>query len=179
MDLLNTEKALKEYVDLVIKEARKNLAKRNASGKLSKSLKNTGVDLTSKGITGGIEMEYYGEFVDKGVSGVEKKYDTPYSYRSKGGKFGLKGMPPTKKLDKWAIRRKIAPRDKKGRFLPRQSVLFLIARGIFKNGMKPTLFLTKPFEKMRKDLPVKMRTAFIEDAKGKLKEVLKTIEFDQ
>jgi hypothetical protein len=33
------------------------------------------------------------------------------------------------------------------------------------------LFLTKPFEKMRKDLPVKLVTAFREDAKVELKTV--------
>jgi hypothetical protein len=165
MDLLNTEKALEEYIDIVIASARKNLATqgKNASGSLSKSLKNTGVKFTNNGIEGGIEMNRYGEFIDKGVSGIKKKYSTPYSYKSK--------MPPPSKLDKWVVRRGIAPRDKEGKFLPRKSVLFLIARGIYRNGLKPSLFLTKPFEKMRKDLPVKLVTAFREDAKVELKTV--------
>mgnify|MGYP006234640083 FL=1 len=165
MDLLNTEKALKEYIDIVIASARKNLATqgKNASGSLSKSLKNTGVKFTNNGIEGGVEMNRYGEFIDKGVSGIKKKYSTPYSYKSK--------MPPPSKLDKWVVRRGIAPRDKAGKFLPRKSVLFLIARGIYRNGIKPSLFLTKPFEKMRKDLPVKLVTAFREDAKVELKTV--------
>jgi hypothetical protein len=130
---------------------------------LSKSLKNTGVKFTNNGIEGGVEMNRYGEFIDKGVSGIKKKYNTPYSYKSK--------MPPPSKLDKWVVRRGIAPRDKEGKFLPRKSVLFLIARGIYRNGIKPSLFLTKPFEKMRKDLPVKLVTAFREDAKVELKTV--------
>jgi hypothetical protein len=165
MDLLNTEKALKEYIDIVIASARKNLATqgKNASGSLSKSLKNTGVKFTNNGIESGVEMNRYGEFIDKGVSGIKKKYNTPYSYKSK--------MPPPSKLDKWVVRRGIAPRDKEGKFLPRKSVLFLIARGIYRNGIKPSLFLTKPFEKMRKDLPVKLVTAFREDAKVELKTV--------
>ena len=165
MDLLNTEKALNEYIDIVIKSARKNLKDKNinASGSLSKSLKNTGVKFTNNGIEGGIEMNRYGEFIDKGVSGIKKKYATPYSYKKK--------MPPPSKLDKWVVRRGIAPRDDKGKFLPRKSVLFLIARGIYRNGIKPSLFLTKPFEKMRKELPVKLVTAFREDAKVELKTV--------
>ncbi len=165
MDLLNTEKALSEYIDIVIASARKNLATqdKNASGSLSKSLKNTGVKFTNNGIEGGVEMNRYGEFIDKGVSGIKKRYATPYSYKSK--------MPPPSKLDKWVVRRGIAPRDKSGKFLPRKSVLFLIARGIYRNGIKPSLFLTKPFEKMRKDLPVKLVTAFREDAKVELKTV--------
>jgi hypothetical protein len=80
-------------------------------------------------------------------------------------------MPPPSKLDKWVVKRKIAPRDDKGKFLPRKSVLFAIAMGIYQNGIKPTLFMTKPFEKMRKDLPVKLITAFREDAKVELKTV--------
>ena len=165
MDLLNTEKALEEYIDIVIASARKNLKTqgKNASGSLSKSLKNTGVKFTDNGIEGGIEMNQYGEFIDKGVSGIKKKYATPYSYKKK--------MPPPSMLDKWTVRRGIAPRDEKGKFLPRKSVLFLIARGIYRNGIKPSLFLTKPFEKMRKDLPVKLVTAFREDAKVELKTV--------
>ena len=173
MDLLNTEEALRKYIDIVVAEAKSNLAKqdKNASGSLSKSIKATPVTFGSNGLEAGIEMNYYGQFIDKGVSGIKKKYATPYSYKSKGGKFGLKGMPPTKALDKWTVRRGIAPRDDKGKFLPRKSVLFLIARGIFKNGIKPSLFLTKPLDKTRKDLPAKLIDAFNEDAKAELKTV--------
>ena len=103
-------------------------------------------------------MEEYGNYQDKGVSGVEKKYNTPYSYKRKGS--DLKGMPPPSKLDKWTIRRGIAPRDKEGKFLSRKSLTFLIARSIFKNGIKPTLFFTKPFEKEFKKLPDTVLTAY-------------------
>lgn len=173
MDLLNTEEALRQYIDIVIAEAKGNLAKqgKNASGSLSDSIKSTGVSFTDNGIEAGIEMNSYGLFIDKGVSGIKKKYATPYSYKSKGGKYGLKGMPPYKALDKWSVRRGIAPRDEKGKFLPRRQVLFLIARGIFNNGLKPSLFLTKPFDKMRNELPVKLVEAFREDAKAELKTV--------
>ena len=165
MDLLNTEEALRKYVDLIILEAKGNLAKqgKNASGSLSDSIKPLPVTFGEGGLEAGIQMNSYGEFIDKGVSGIKKKYNTPYSYKKK--------MPPPRSLDKWVVRRNIAPRDDKGRFLPRKSVLFLIARGIFRNGLKPSLFLTKPFEKMRKDLPVKLIEAFREDAKVELKTV--------
>jgi hypothetical protein len=92
-----------------------------------------------------IEMEEYGHFQDKGVSGKKVKYNTPYSYKSK--------MPPPSKLDKWIVRKGIAPRDKKGNFISRKSLQFLIARSIFNNGIKPSLFLTKPFEAAFKTLP--------------------------
>ncbi len=168
MDLLNTEEALRQYVNIIIQEAKGNLAKqgKNASGSLSDSIKPLPVEYKEGGLEAGITMNSYGEFIDKGVSGIKKKYNTPYSYKKK--------MPPPRSLDKWVVRRNIAPRDDKGRFLPRKSVLFLIARGIFRNGLKPSLFLTKPFAKMRKELPVKLITAFREDAKVELKTV-----FDQ
>jgi hypothetical protein len=97
-------------------------------------------------------MEYYGNFIDKGVSGKEKKYNTPYSYKSK--------MPPPSALDKWIVRKGIAPRDAKGRFITRKSLQFLIARGIYKNGIAPSLFLTKPFEAAMRRLPQDVVTAY-------------------
>ena len=97
-------------------------------------------------------MEAHGVFQDKGVSGKEKKYNTPYSYKSK--------MPPTKALDKWVVRRGIAPRDAKGRLISRQSLKFAIAKGIFKNGIKPSLFFTKPFEAAYDRLPDELVEAY-------------------
>lgn len=162
MDLFNTKKALKVWTDIVIDRAKRELIRKdkNASGKLMESLK-SGEPIYKDGVLStDIQMENYGVFVDKGVSGIKKKYNTPYSYKSK--------MPPTKKLDKWSVRRGIAPRDAKGKFIPRKSVLFAIARGIYMNGMKPTLFLTTPFNRMKKELPVSLTTAFTEDAKAVL-----------
>lgn len=160
MDLLNTKKALKVWTDIVIDRAKRNLIRqdKNAGGRLLESLK-SGEPIYKDGVLStDIQMANYGVFVDKGVSGIKKKYNTPYKYTDK--------MPPTKSLDKWTIRRGIAPRDEKGKFLPRKSVLFAIARGIYYNGMKPTLFLTTPFKRMQKELPVTLATAFTEDAKA-------------
>jgi len=91
------------------------------------------------------EMEDYGFFQDQGVSGTKKKYDTPYSYKSK--------MPPPSKLDKRIVRKGIAPRKQGGQFISRKSLQFLIARSIYTNGIKPSLFFTKPFEAAFKKLP--------------------------
>ena len=105
-------------------------------------------------------MEDYGKFQDKGVSGIEQKYNTPYSYKSKGGKRGLKGMPPPKAFDKWNIKRGLAPRDDKGKFLSRKQTNFLVALKIFKKGIKPSLFFTKPFEKAFERLPDELVEAY-------------------
>ena len=140
------QKALDAFRDYVIKQARSKLTRmgKNSSKRLYESI--TGeVKAMPNSISMEFSMEEYGFYQDKGVSGKEKKYDTPFSYKSK--------MPPPKKLDRWIVRKGIAPRDEKGKFINRKSLQFLIARGIYKNGIKPSLFFTKPFEAAYKKLP--------------------------
>lgn len=140
------QKALDAFRDYVIKQARSKLTRmgKNSSKKLYNSI--TGdVKAMPNSISMEFSMEEYGFYQDQGVSGKEKKYDTPFSYKSK--------MPPPKKLDRWIVRKGIAPRDEKGKFINRKSLQFLIARGIYKNGIKPSLFFTKPFEAAYKKLP--------------------------
>jgi len=59
----------------------------------------------------------------------------------------------TKSLDKWIIRKGLAPRDKDGKFMSRKTLKFLMARSIYMSGIKPSLFFTKPFEAAFKRLP--------------------------
>ncbi|QDP50504.1 MAG: hypothetical protein Unbinned92contig1002_1 [Prokaryotic dsDNA virus sp.] len=143
------KEGLQNFAKAVVNAARFNLANdnKNVTKKLSDSI-NYDV-LTPKEGLFVIEfvMNTYGLFVDKGVSGTKRRVNSPYSFKSKGGKQGLKGMPPPSKFDQWTVRRGIAPRDKKGRFLPRKSVDFAIARSVFERGIKPSLFFTKPFNK--------------------------------
>ena len=90
----------------------------------------------------------YGKFIDKGVSGTKKKRSfvdykgqkktSPFSY----GKTRDGGL--TKGLDKWIVRRGIAPRDAKGRFISRKSLKFLIARKIYLYGKQGISFFQKP-----------------------------------
>lgn len=146
-------KELEKFQKYVISQARANLTrlKKNSSKNLYDSLKGQ-VTYKRGDYTVEIEMEYYGNFIDKGVSGKEKKYNTPYSYKSK--------MPPPSALDQWIVKKGIAPRDAKGRFITRKSLQFLIARGIYKNGIAPSLFLTKPFEAAMRKLPQDVVTAY-------------------
>jgi hypothetical protein len=61
-------------------------------------------------------------------------------------------MPPPKAFDKWIVRKGIAPRDK-GKFKSRKGLQFAIARSIYKKGIKPSMFFTKPFTAAFKRLP--------------------------
>jgi len=150
--LNNVQAFLDDFKDYVIQQAKSNLTrmKKNSSKTLYNSLKGY-VKESKNSIQISFEMEDYGFFQDQGVSGVKKKYDTPYSYKQKGS--GLKGMPPPSKLDKWIVRKGIAPRKAGGQFISRKSLQFLIARSIYMNGIKPSLFFTKPFEAAFKKLP--------------------------
>ena len=148
-----TQKQLDDFRKYVIQQARTNLTKtkKNSSKKLYNSI--NGVSkVNPNSISLYFEMFDYGVFQDKGVSGVKKKYNTPYTYKTK--------MPPTKALDKWIVRKGIAPRDENGKLMNRQSLKFAIARNIFINGIKPSLFFTKPFEKAYKQLPDELIKAY-------------------
>lgn len=149
MKYISFKQSIETFAEYVIKQARVNLAKKdNQDGKLSTSLTSK-VDTLPGAYIVRFYMENYGIFQDKGVRGVESYYAdkvtaaSPFSYKSKGGKFGLKGMPPPKAFDKWTVRKGLAPRDKKGRFLKRKTLDFLIARSIFKKGIRATSFFSE------------------------------------
>lgn len=145
MEKTEVQKELERFRDYVVSQSRRNLTrlKKNSSKSLYNSIKGN-VKAMPNSISVEFTMEDYGIFQDAGVSGTKKKYNTPYSYKSK--------MPPVKAFDKWLVRKGIAPR-KNGKFASRKSLAFLIARSVFRNGIKPSLFFTRPFEMAYKRLP--------------------------
>lgn len=158
-------KALQQFRDLVVAEAKANLQRlgKDTSGKLSNSIKGEVKEMpNSIGVY--FEMEPYGNFQDKGVSGTQRKFDTPYSYKSK--------MPPPSAFDKWIVKKGIAPRSASGKFQSRKGLQFAIARTIFKQGIKPSLFFTKPFEAAYKTLPDTLIDKYGLDAEQLLNEIL-------
>lgn len=163
----NIKIALEAFRNRVIREARLNLKKQNkvSSGELYNSIKGSEVKVTPRSLQFNIKMADYGTFIDKGVSGIKKKYATKYSYRDK--------MPPPSALDNWIVRKGISPRDEKGRFIPRRSLQFLIARSIYLNGIKPSLFFTTPFKKYAKALPDVIEKAFALDTEELLEYINK------
>ena len=150
--MLETEKELEKFVKYVVQQSRSNLSnlKKNSSKKLYNSIKGESkLFKNSFGVY--FSMEDYGHFQDKGVNGLVKNQGSEYSFR--------KGYPSRQmlaNLDKWIIRKGIAPRNKEGKFVSRQSLKFAIAKKIFRNGIKPSLFFTKPFEKAFSRLPIEL-----------------------
>ena len=153
----NLKRELSKFGRAVVQQSRSRLTKgkKNASRDLYESLKyDLAVGANSFSLS--FSMEDYGKFVDKGVSGKEKKYSTPYSYKNK--------KPPTKPFEKWARTRGIKGRDKKtGRFITRKSLAFAIREHVYKKGIKPTLFFTKSFEQAFDKLPEEIVNAYALD----------------
>lgn len=71
-----------------------------------------------------IQANDYLSYIDKGVSGTERKFNTPFSYTTK--------MPPLSALSKWASLKGIS-----------QDRVYGIQRSIFKFGIKPTNVIEK------------------------------------
>jgi len=146
LDNDNAKRFLTDFKNYVVKESKSNLTrlKKSSSKKLYNSINGT-VKVSKNSMSVDFSMEEYGLFQDKGVSGKKNKYNTPYNYTTK--------MPPPKALDKWIVRKGIAPRNEKGQLVTRKSLQYVIARGIYFNGIKPSLFFTKPFDKAFKRMP--------------------------
>lgn len=154
MQLKEVKEELNKFGKYVVQQARTRLtkSKKNVSKKLYNSLSYT-INETDTSTSIIFEMEDYGKFQDEGVSGTKKKYKTPYSYTSK--------MPPAKAFSQWVVRKGLkGVRDEKGKFIKRKSMQYLIARSVFKYGIKPSMFFTKPFDRAFDRLPPELQEKF-------------------
>jgi hypothetical protein len=153
-DTKQTYKYLNEFAKYVIQQSRSNLTKCNKN--VNKNLYNSldkEIEVSANSFRLTFLMENYGEFQDKGVSGTKKKYNTPFSYSSK--------RPPLKPIEDWVTKRRFQFRNREsGKFMSFKSTAYLIAGGILKNGIKPSLFFTKPFEKAFERLPDELVEAY-------------------
>ena len=145
MKFKNLERYLNSFGKQIVKQAVANLSAADKKGALANSI-DFFVIKKGKSLTIRFKMAKYGQFVDKGVSGTDKKRSykdfkgktikSPYKYTTK--------QPPSRVLDKWIVKKGIAPRDAKGRFMSRKSISFLIARSIKKKGIQGISFFQKP-----------------------------------
>jgi len=150
-----TQDSLNKFAKYVIQQSRSNLSKqkKNVSSDLYGSL---GYDLNVSPNSFSLEfyMLPYGEFIDKGVSGTKKRYNTIYEYTNK--------KPPMEPLMQWAKSRNIRLRDEKGKFKKGnyRTIGFILQKSIYEKGIKPSLFFTKPFEKAFDNLPTELIEKF-------------------
>ena len=160
----NLERYLNSFAKQVVKESKAILQRQKGKTALASSIKTT-VTTDPNGYSVKFFMADYGTFVDKGVSGNKTKRSftnykgqnesSPYRYTNK--------QPPSGILDKWSVRKGIAPRDEKGRFIKRKSLIFLIARSIKSKGIQGISFFQKPLGINYKDLQKNLLKEFKED----------------
>lgn len=153
-DAEKTYKYLNDFAKYVIQQSRSNLSKgnKNVDKKLYNSLDKQ-IEVGANSFRLAFLMENYGEFQDKGVSGTQRKYNTPFSYKSK--------RPPLKPIQDWVTKRRFQFRNREtGKFMSFKSTAYLVAGGILKNGIKPSLFFTKPFKKAFERLPDELVEAY-------------------
>ena len=156
-----TKEVLDRFADYVIQQSRSNLTKGkiNASKDLYNSFKKNLV-VSPNSIQMSIEAEGYWKFIDKGVRGAGGVRRTTSKFNSKNNKgklwkikakdsiykFGKSGGISPKHFREWAKRKGISE--------------FAVAKAVYHQGIKPTKFLTTPFERAFKALPDEVVEAY-------------------
>ena len=170
MNLPSLERYLKSFGKQVVKQAKGNLSKAGKKGALSNSID---FFVIKKGgsITVRFKMNSYGAYVDKGVSGTDKKRSyKDYKGKSKSSPFKYKTkQPPSSIIEKWIKRKGLKGRDKKGRFITHKSLSFLIARSIKSKGIQGISFFQKPLMLGMKQFNKNFSKAIKEDILNNIK----------
>ena len=178
MDTENIERYLNSFGKQIVNRSKGNLQKAKGGGTaLENSIRfDVQIDANNE-FTVNFYMSDYGTYVDKGVSGnkqiqqfknyLGKVIKSPYKYTTK--------QPPSGVLDKWTVRKGIAPRDEKGRFIKRKSLVYLISRKIKRDGIKGISFFQKPLGLGIKQFGTELLKNVREDVEGALENINKTI----
>jgi hypothetical protein len=159
------EIALEKFRDYVISQAKANLTRmhKKPSGKLYNSIKGDVKEMPNS-IRLGFSMEEYGFFQDKGVRGVGGVRATTSKFqrtnnkgkiwkqKGKGSPFSFKAnnKPSVRHFREWANSKGLNP--------------FAVREAVWRQGIAPSLFFTKPFEKAFSNLPDELIDAFGLDA---------------
>jgi hypothetical protein len=161
MEKTETQKALERFRNHVVSVSKRNLTQgnKNVSKKLYNSIRGD-VKAMPNSFSLQFYMEDYGAFQDLGVKGKNSSSKAPNSPFKFGSGTGQQGGL-RKGIFDWVKKRRFQFKDRKsGRFLSYESTAFLITRGIYNKGMKPSMFFTKPFEAAYKNLPNELVQSF-------------------
>ena len=165
MEKQEVQKALERFRNHVVSVSKRNLTNgnRNVSKKLYNSIKGD-VKAMPNSFSLQFYMEDYGAYQDLGVQGknsISKAPNSPFRFGKGTGKKG--GL--TEGIKEWVRKRRFQFKDKKtGKFLSYESTAFLITRGIYNKGIRPSMFFTKPFEAAYRNLPDELVQSFALDA---------------
>jgi hypothetical protein len=165
MEKQEVQKALERFRNHVVSVSKRNLTngRKNVSKKLYNSIRGD-VKAMPNSLSLQFYMEDYGAYQDLGVKGKSSSSKAPNSPFKFGSGTGQKGGL-TKGIKEWVKKRRFQFKDKKtGKFLSYESTAFLITRGIYNKGIRPSMFFTKPFEAAYKNLPDELVESFALDA---------------
>ena len=165
--LVNTKKLMDAFAKKVIKQSIRNLEKQDKidSGKLAKSLNYNLEVYPSGALELNFQMPDYGLYQDKGVKGSQsgrKAYKSPYKFKGKNIKQGV--------VESWIKRKGIQGRDKKGRFITRKSLAFVIGRSIALYGIPATRFFSNAFRQHYRRLPEQFAKVYASDVEKFLRQ---------
>ena len=177
-------KAYSAFGKYVVKQGRTNLSKKtkspnNYTGALYKSLKYSKPTESNGKVIMKITFDNYGMFQDAGVYGSDPSLVKDGKQKGKStntifGKYSYKSkMPPMNPLMDWAKFNKIRFRDKSsGKFKKGDytAIGYWLQKRIFAQGIKPTLWFTKPFRAAFNRLPQELAEAFAADLALNLKQ---------
>ena len=181
--LKNVQEELNRFAKYVITQSRANLtrSKKSSSKRLYNSL-DSELNVSPNSFSLSFLMEEYGAFQDKGVKGKDPSKVSPNAkikgqqapnspYRFGSGSSSGKWDEFVGGIEKWAKRRNVRFRDKKGRFKKGnyKSLSYVIASNIYNRGVKPSLFFTKPFNKAFNNLDKDIIKAYQLDVEELLK----------
>ena len=173
------EAILSSFGSKLIEKARANLNKKGkrAKGTLFNEM-SYDIEKTPRGVKFVMDFgsaEDYWIFVDQGVkgaggfkgSGRMRGGDTKFRFGTgTGARGGLR-----RAIRRWIDIKGIKGRIQKdwknnkgaGRFITKDSLVFLISRSIYQRGLERTRFITKPYEDMIADLKLEIAEALAED----------------
>ena len=140
---------------------------------------------TGTGVDVQFMMSYYGQFIDKGVSGVKvKRGFTNFQGKTLSSPYTRKKQPPTAPLEQWIKARGLKGRVNKewksagnrgGQFITNKSFAFLIARSIKMKGTKALMFFQKPLGVKLKTFGTDLQVAINKD----VQDALSTLKFNK
>ena len=106
--------------------------------------------------------EEYAPFVDEGVRGAlssAKAPRSPFRFGSGSGPSG--GLRPA--IDRWVVKKGIAPRGAGGQFAARKGMVYAISRSIYQTGIRPSYFFTNAYDRTLKKNDDKLAAAIGKD----------------
>lgn len=162
----------------LIEQAQKNLNRTNsnATGALSESLEAS--EPVAEGGTLSIDvfMNYYGQFVNKGVKGLKKGksnagYAFKYEYPSKKMVEAIQAWIDQGKLKTQNVnaQKTVSKQEKKNASIGEIASAYAVARSIIQKGIKPTGFMDKAIETTRAKVADRLGLALKVDITAALK----------